>query len=89
MVRQKVCGQINQWNFTMIIDTAIQNIYVKVWTYYFVSVNLHPCHRLSFADWIKNIALTVNMGDTVHFWNHERSYYDYMPAAFKNMTGIK
>ena len=89
MVRWKVCGQINQWNLTMIIYTAIQNISAKVWTYSFVSVNLHPNHRLSFSDWIKNIALTVQMGDTAPFWNHDRSYYDSMPAVCKNMTVIK
>ena len=73
----------------MIIYTDIQNIYAKVWTYFFVSVNLHLCHRLSFAYWIKNIALAVKMGDTAHFWNHDMSYYDSMPAACKNMIVIK
>ena len=40
----------------MVISIAIQNIPAKVWTDYFVAFNLHPHHRMTFHDWIKNIS---------------------------------
>ena len=70
----------------MFISTAIQNIYAKVWTYYFVSVNLHPHHFMTFPDWIKNISPAVKTGETEYFLNHEGSYYDAMPYLWKNMS---
>ena len=50
LARQKVHGQINQWQIIMVISTAIQNISAKVWTYSFVAVNLHPHHLMKFHD---------------------------------------
>ena len=73
----------------MIISTAIQNIPAKVWTYSFVSVNLHPHHRLDFTGWIKKIAPAVKAVNTEYFWNHKGSYYDDIPSVRKNMTVIK
>ena len=73
----------------MIISTAIQNIPAKVWIDSFVSVNLHPHHRLSFSGWIKNIPSAVNTGETEYFRNHKGSYYDAMPYVSKKMTVIK
>ena len=70
----------------MIISTTIQNISAKVWTDSFVAVNLHPHHRMTFHDWIKNISPDVKTGDTEHFRNHEGSYYDAMSSVWKNMS---
>ena len=56
---RKVHGQINKWNLVMIISTAIQNVPAKVWTDYFVAVNLHFHHCLSFFGWIKKIVPAV------------------------------
>ena len=41
---------------------------------------------MTFTDWIKNISLAVNTGETAYFRNHEGSYYDYMPSVWKNMS---
>ena len=73
MARRKVCGQITQWNIIMIISTSIQNMFAKLWTDYFVAVNLHPRHGLSFSELIKKIDPAVTMGETDYFWNHEGS----------------
>ena len=73
MAWRKVHGWITQLQLTMIISTAIQNITEKVWTDSSVSVNFHPCHHLSFSEWIKKIAPYVNSGETVYFRNHEGS----------------
>ena len=86
---QKVNGRINQWKLIMIISTATQNITTKLWTDYFVSVNLHPHNRFYFSDCIKKIAPYVNMGETEYFRNHEGSYYDAMPYVWENRTVIK
>ena len=61
---QKFHGRINQWQLIMIISTATQNIPAKVWTDSFVAVNLHPHHRMTFHDWIKNISPDVKTGET-------------------------
>ena len=87
--RRKVHGQINQWQIIMIISTAIQNIPDKVWKYFFVAVNLHPYHHLSFSSWTKKIAPTVKTGDTEYFQKREGSYYDAMLSIWKNKTMIK
>ena len=89
LARQKVHGRINQWQIILIISIAIQNIPAKVWTDYFVAVNLHPHHRLYFSDCIKNIEPAVKTGETAYFRNHEGSYYDAMPFFWKKMTVIK
>ena len=47
--QQKVRGQINQWHIIMVISTSIQNISDKIWTDYFISVNLYTYHHLCFA----------------------------------------
>ena len=73
----------------MIISTAIQNIPVQVWTDYFVAVNLHPHHHLSFSGWIKKIAPAVRTGETAYFQNHKGSYHYAMPSVWKKMTIIK
>ena len=73
MAWRKVHGWITQLQLTMIISTAIQNITEKVWTDSSVSVNFHPCHHLSFSEWIKKIAPYVKSGETVYFRNHEGS----------------
>ena len=77
---------INQWQLIMIISTTIHNIPDKVWTYYFVSVKLHPLHQTNFPNWIKKISPAVNMGETSYFQNREGSYYDEMPYVWKNRT---
>ena len=63
----KVRVQINQWQLIVIISTAIQNIPDKFCTYSFVSVNLHPCHCMTFPDWIKNISLAIKTEETEYF----------------------
>ena len=55
LARQKIHGWITQWKLIMILSTAIQNIYAKVWIYSFAAVNIHPHHRMKFSDWIKKI----------------------------------
>ena len=77
----KVHGQINWWHIIMTIYTAIQTIPAKVWTNYFVAVNIHPHHRMMFHDWIKNISPDVNIGETAYFPNHEGSYYNVMSSV--------
>ena len=47
--QQKVRGRINLWQIIMIISTSIQNISDKIWTDYFISVNLYTYHHLCFA----------------------------------------
>ena len=73
----------------MIIYTAIQTIPDKVWTYYFIAVNLHPNHHLSFSGWIKEIVPDVKIGETAYFLKHEVSYYDAISPVWENMTVIK
>ena len=80
LARRKVHGQITQWQLTMVISTAIQNISAKVWTDSFVAVNLHPHHGMTFPDWIKRISPALKTGDTAYFCNHEGSYCDAMPS---------
>ena len=67
LVRRKVHGRINPWQLIMVISTAIQKNSAKVWTDYFVAVNLHPHHRMTFPDWIKKISPAVKTGDTAYF----------------------
>ena len=71
---RKVNDHIKQWQLIMIASTAIQKISSKVWTDYFVAVNLHPSHCFSLADYIKNIILAVKTGDTACFRNRDGSY---------------
>ena len=85
LARRKILFHINQCQIIMIISTVIQNIPAKVWTDYFVTVNLHPRHCMTFHDWIKNISPDVKTGDTEHFRNHEGSYYDAMSSVWKNI----
>ena len=73
----------------MIVSTAIQNILDKVWTDYFVSVNLQLNHHLSFIGWIKKIEPAVKTGGTEYLRIHKGSYYDAMSSVWKNMTVIK
>ena len=61
----------------------------KVWTDYFVAVNLHPHHRLYFSDWIKKFDPHVKTVVTEYFQIHEGSYYDAMPSVCKKRTVIK
>ena len=70
LARRKVHGRINQWQLIMVISTAIQNISAKVWTDSFVAVNLHPHHRMTFHDWIKNISPAVKTVEKEYFRNH-------------------
>ena len=86
LARWKVHGQINQWQLIMVISTDIQNIPGKVCTDSFVTVNLHPHHRMTFHEWIKNILPDVKTGETSCFRNHEGSYYDAMPPIWKNIS---
>ena len=80
---RKIHGQINQWQLIMIISTATQNIPAKLWTDYFVAVNLHPNHRMNFTEWIKNISPFFKTGKTAYFRNHEGSYYEIMSSVWK------
>ena len=84
--RWKVPGWINQWQLIMIISTATQNITAKVWAYYFVAVNLHPDHHMTFHDWIRKISPAVKTGETAYFLKHKGSYYDAMPSVWKKMS---
>ena len=86
MKRRKIHGRINQWQLITVIYTSIQKISAKVWTYSFVAVILHPHHRMTFHEWIKNISPAVNREETVCFRNHEGSHYDAMPSVWKNMS---
>ena len=61
----------------------------KLWTDYFVAVDLYPHHFLSFSGWIKKIAPAINTGETEYFRNHEGDYYDAIPYFWKNITVIK
>ena len=63
--QQKVHGRINQWQLNMVISTDTQKISAKVWTDSFVAVNLHPHHRMTFPDWIKNISPDVKTGNVM------------------------
>ena len=74
MAWRKVHGQINQWHLIFIVSAAIQNISAKVWTYFFVYVNLHPYQILSFSNWIKKIIPDIKIGEAAYFWNHKESY---------------
>ena len=76
----------NQWKIIMEVYTAIQNIFAKVWTYYFVAVNLHPCNHFYFVEWIDKISTYVNMRDTYYFFNNEESYYNFIPFLWNTMT---
>ena len=87
LARRKFHGQINEWHLIMVISTSIQNISAKVWTDYFIAVNLHTHHRMTFPDWIKKISPAVKTGETAYFRNHEGSYYDAMPSLWKKMSG--
>ena len=49
MAQKKIHGRINQWKLIIIVSEAIKNISSKVWTNYFVAVNLYPRHRSSFC----------------------------------------
>ena len=86
LARRKVHVWVTQWKLIMVISTAIQNIYAKVWIDSFVAVNLHPHHPMTFPDWIKKISPAVKTGDTAYFRNHEGSYYDAMPSLWKKMS---
>ena len=86
---QKVHGQINQWQFIMIIYKSIQKIPAKLWTDPSVAVNLHPHYRLYFSGLIKKIAPAVRMGEIAYFRNHEGYYYGDMPYVWKNIIVIK
>ena len=44
LAQEKFHSRINQWKIIMIISTYIQNTPAKVWTDYFVAVNLNPHH---------------------------------------------
>ena len=89
MVQWKVHVWINQWQFIMIIYTAIQKFPSKVWTVSFVDVNLHPHHCLYYSECIKKIAPAIKTGETAYFRNHEGSYYYVMLFLWKNTTLIK
>ena len=89
LARRKVHGQINQWKLIIIIFIATQNIPVKVWTDFFVAVNLHPHHQLYFSEWIKKIVSYVKMVETAYFCNHECYYYGSMPSVWKKAMVIK
>ena len=86
LARRMINDQINQWQLIMIIYTATQKIPDKVCTDYFVAINLHPRHRMTFPYWIKNISPVIKMGETAYFRNHEGSYYDAMPSVWKKMS---
>ena len=86
MMRHKVHDWITQWQLIMITYTSIQIITSKVWTYYFVAVNIHPHYYLSYSDWIKKILPAVMTGEKKYFWDHEESYYDPMLSVWKNTT---
>ena len=64
---QKVHGRINQRKIIMIIYTAIKDIPAKVWTDYFVAVNLHPHYHMNFHDWIKKISPAFKTGERAYF----------------------
>ena len=89
LARRKFHGQINQWQLIMISYTVIQNIPAKVWIDYFVAVNLHSHHRLSFSGWIKNNAPADKKGETAYFWNYEVFFNDALPSIWKHMTVLK
>ena len=67
MERKKVHDRISQWE--LIFSTDSQNTSSKFWTDYFVAVNLHPHHCLSFTDQINNIATAVKMVEMYYSWN--------------------
>ena len=70
----------------MVVSADIQNIPAKVWTFSFVSVNLHPRHRTTFHDCIKKILPAIKTGETAYFRNHEGSYYDAVLSVWKDMS---
>ena len=41
---------------------------------------------MTFHDCIKKISPSAKTGETAYFRNHEGSYYDAMPSAWKNMS---
>ena len=86
LARRKVHGRINRWQLIMVISRAIQDIMDKLWTDYFVAVNLHPHHCMKFHDCIKKSSPAVKAGETAYFQNHEGSYYYVMPSVWKNMS---
>ena len=68
--QQKVHVCIKKCRLVNILSIAIQNISTKIWTYSFVSVNIHPHHHLYFSECIKKILTDVKTVKTVFFRNH-------------------
>ena len=86
MARSAIEGRMDQWQLVGVIATAIKNLPEDIWEKSFISVNLHPHHRVPFEDWIEKISNVVTTGEKNYMRTNEASYFDAMPALWKKMT---
>jgi hypothetical protein len=49
-------GVVDSWDLVHVGLAAVRELESKVWIHSFKKVNLHPHHRVSFADWCKCIS---------------------------------
>ena len=78
--------QLDQWRLIGVCIVALKRSTRSAWIHSFIRVNLHPDHRLSFADWIKKIESQVVAGES--FFKRRTSLYDILPKFWKHMLPI-
>jgi hypothetical protein len=86
IARPRMSQRMDQYKLVGVILVAIKSLPLSLWESSFIRVNLHPHHRMSFEDWIKKIYDKVKTGETKYTRTNDDSYYDAMPAVWKNMS---
>jgi hypothetical protein len=64
---------------------ALSKVKAETWRSSFIKVNLHPHHRVEFAEWCKRNEQKLAAGD--RFFKNRVGLFDAMPAFWKNMPG--
>lgn len=83
-----VCKQIgtrmDQWYLIAIAIEALKKIDPAAWISSFKKVNLHPCFRVSFEEWLDKINDKILTGEK--FFVKRSSLFDVMPALWKHLA---
>jgi hypothetical protein len=76
--------KVNQWSLIVVCAQVLSTVNKSAWVSSFIKVNLHPDHRVDFTEWLLKIDSAITTGE--QFFKGRTSFYDAMPAFWRNMA---
>jgi len=83
-VRPQLGQKLDQWYLIAIAINSLAKIGPEPWIQSFIKVNMHPKHRVSADQWLKNLD-ERGILSAQPFFRTRTSLYDAMPAVWKKL----